>query len=110
MAAVVVGLAWSVGHATASVTDAPLAADCSATALSANLTHLASSHPVEAFGCDGPWAYLWATLAIGPNQIGVTELMRYDTARAAWFAASRATYCHRAMLPSTIYRGACFSN
>ena len=110
VAAVVAGLGWSSGHATATESGAPLAANCSASALTASLTNLAASHPVAAFGCDGPWAYLWATVSVGPNQIGVTELMHYDAVRATWLAASRATYCKPGALPAAIYQGACFSN
>lgn len=108
--AVAVGLGWTVARATATSASAPSAASCSAAALSAPVTHLASTGGVNAYGCEGSWAYLWATIVVGPNRIGVTELMRFDSSARAWRFASRAKFCHPGVLPSIVYRRACFSN
>ncbi len=109
-AVVAVGLGWLVARATTTSSFAPSAASCSAAALSAPVQHLATTGGINAYGCEGSWAYLWATIMVGPNRIGVTELMRFDTGANAWRFASRATYCHPGALPSVIYRRACFSN
>lgn len=109
-AVLLVGLGWVTTRATSTIESAPLAASCSAAAVSAPVTHLASTGGVNAYGCDGGWAYLWATIMVGPNRIGVTELMRFDPTHRLWKFASRATYCHPGVLPGVIYHWACFSN
>ncbi len=108
--AVAIGLGWTVVRATATSESAPSTASCSAAALSAPVSHLASTGGVNAYGCEGSWAYLWATITVGPNRIGVTELMRFDPSTNAWHFASRARYCHPGVLPAVVYRRACFSN
>ena len=108
--AVAIGLGWTVTRATATSESAPSAAACSAAALSAPVTHLASTGGVNAYGCEGSWAYLWATIMVGPNRIGVTELMRFDSSTQSWRFASRLKYCRAGALPTDIYRRACFSN
>ncbi len=108
--AVAIGLGWTVARATATSESAPSSASCSAAALSAPVSHLASTGGVNAYGCEGSWAYLWATITVGPNRIGVTELMRFDSSTSTWHFASRARYCHPSVLPTVVYRRACFSN
>ena len=99
------GLVLVATRATATSGEGPSGAPCSSATLTAHLTNVDA---VEAFGCEGTWAYLWATLGVGTNQVSVTELMSF--AAGAWSAASRATYCHAGMLPDLVYRKACFSN
>jgi hypothetical protein len=36
---------------------------------------------VSNFGCVGNYAYLWATVGSGPGEIGVTELLAYNTTK-----------------------------
>ncbi len=107
---VALGLGWTVSRATATSESPPSAASCSAAAISAPVTHLASTGGVNAYGCEGSWAYLWATIMVGPNRIGVTELMRFESSTRAWRFASRLKYCHPGELPTIVYRRACFSN
>ncbi len=106
---VIAGLAWAASAASASSSPSPSDASCSAASVSAHLTHLVPRDGVVAYGCEGDWAYLWATVAVGSAPpVGVTELMHY--ANGGWFAASRATYCRAGLLPDVVYRRACFSN
>ena len=69
--------------------------------------HLAS---IQNFGCEGEWAYVWATVGTGEEAIGVTQVLAYDARRARWAIVSRATDCKATILPSVIYRQGCFSN
>ncbi len=98
-------LALVATRATATTSGPPSAGPCTASALTSNLINVAS---VQKFGCESTWAYLWATVGVSGNEIGVTELMAY--ANGAWQPVSRATYCHPGSLPEAVYRGACFSN
>ncbi len=105
---VIAGLAWAASAPSASSSPAPSGASCSAASVSAHLTHLVP-RGVVAYGCEGDWAYLWATVGVGQAPpVGVTELMHYEN--GGWFAASRATYCQPGRLPDVVYRRACFSN
>lgn len=107
---VAVGLGWTAANATATIQSAPSAASCSPAAISAPVEHLASTGGVNAYGCEGSWAYLWATIQVGPTRIGVTELMRFDSSTGTWRFAARSRYCHPGALPTVVYRHACFSN
>jgi hypothetical protein len=69
--------------------------------------HLSS---IQDYGCEGEWAYVWATVGTGEEAIGVTEVLAYDAASARWAFVSRATDCKATILPSVIYRQGCFSN
>jgi hypothetical protein len=69
--------------------------------------HLAS---IQNFGCEGKWAYVWATVGTGEQAIGVTQVLTYDARAARWAIVSRATDCKATILPSVIYRQGCFSN
>ena len=109
-AAVAAGLGWTVANASATAESAPSAASCTAASVSAPVQHLAPTSGVAAYGCEGSWAYLWATIMAGPMRVSVTELMHFDVVANAWRFASRATYCHPGDLPDVVYRRACFSN
>jgi hypothetical protein len=69
--------------------------------------HLAS---IQNYGCEGEWAYVWATVGTGQEAIGVTEVLAYNETSAQWALVSRATDCKATILPSVIYRQGCFSN
>jgi hypothetical protein len=69
--------------------------------------HLAS---IENYGCEGTWAFVWATVGTGEQAIGVTEVMAYSTSAQRWSLVSRATDCKASILPSVVYRQGCFSN
>jgi hypothetical protein len=85
----------------------PQAAPCTV----ANLT--VPYHDVDSvsnFGCVGSYAYLWATVGSGPGEIGVTELLAYNTTKGVWENALRANYCTGNVLPAYIEQQACNSN
>ncbi len=65
---------------------------------------------IQNFGCEGDWAYVWATVGTGAHAIGVTEVLGYSSARSRWHFVSRATDCKASILPGVIYRQGCFSN
>ena len=69
--------------------------------------HLSS---IQNYGCEGEWAYVWATVGTGEDAIGVTEVLAYDAKSARWALVSRALDCKATILPSVIYRQGCFSN
>jgi hypothetical protein len=69
--------------------------------------HLAS---VQNFGCEGTWAYVWATVGTGEQAIGVTEVLAFHATSDRWSIVSRAVDCKASILPSVIYHQGCFSN
>jgi hypothetical protein len=69
--------------------------------------HLAS---IQNFGCEGQWAYVWATVGTGEQAIGVTEVLAYDATSGRWAIVSRSVDCKASILPDVIYHQGCFSN
>jgi hypothetical protein len=69
--------------------------------------HLSS---IQNYGCEGQWAFVWATVGSGEEAIGVTEVLAYSNAAQRWAIVSRATDCKASILPSVVYRQGCFSN
>jgi hypothetical protein len=95
---------------TSSSAGAPPQAPCTTSALGGAFTgqfHLAS---IQSYGCEGTWAFVWATVGTGEQAIGVTEVLSYNFANARWALVSRATDCKATILPSVVYRQGCFSN
>ncbi len=85
----------------------PVAAPCSASALSSPYHNLRS---VASFGCVGTWAYLWATVGHGVEEVSVTEVLHYDTTVSEWRNALRSTYCDHHLLPDYVEFWGCNSN
>jgi hypothetical protein len=69
--------------------------------------HLSS---IQNFGCEGNWAFVWATVGTGEYAFGVTEVMEFHATSSQWSLVSRATDCKATILPSVIYHQGCFSN
>jgi hypothetical protein len=95
---------------TSSSASAPVEAPCTTTALAGAFSgqfHLAS---IDNYGCEGGWAFVWATVGQGEQAIGVTEVLAYDETTATWSFVSRASDCKATILPSVVYRQGCFSN
>lgn len=88
----------------------PAVTDCSAAALSAPYTGPLTVRSVASFGCEGRFAYLWATVGKGVEEIGVTEVLRFDARTRAWVNALRSTYCSDHRLPTYVKRWGCNSN
>ncbi len=65
---------------------------------------------VASYGCEGGWAYLWATIGSGPEAVGVTEVLRANASMTRWVIASRLKVCKPGVMPNYIYRQGCFSN
>ena len=104
---VLAALAVVVTRPSSSASTFPQAAPCTA----ANLT--APYHDVDSvsnFGCVGNYAYLWATVGTEPAEVGVTELLVYNTTAGVWENALRANYCEGSALPAYIEQQACNSN
>jgi hypothetical protein len=96
--------------ATSSATAAAPPVPCTTTALGQAFDgqfHLSS---IQDYGCEGEWAYVWATVGTGEQAIGVTEVLAFDTTGQRWAIASRSTDCKASILPSVIYHQGCFSN
>src|ERR1035441_3066049 len=56
----------------------PLSTPCNAPALAAPYTGPLTVRSVDSFGCVGHWAYIWATVGTGVQEIGVTEVLRSE--------------------------------
>src|ERR1035437_4833663 len=87
----------------------PISTPCSAAALSRPFTGPLKVVSVDRFGCVRHWAYLWATVGKGVEEIGVTEVLYYDTTKAAWQNASRLKYCNHHLLPRNVEFSGCNS-
>ena len=68
------------------------------------LTHL------DYYGCEGPWAFAWATIGSGARAVGVTEVLYFDSRSSHWRFAQRAAVCGNATLPARIDSRGCHSN
>jgi hypothetical protein len=69
--------------------------------------HLSS---IQNYGCEGEWAFVWATVGTGVHAIGVTEVLAFKTVTQRWSIVSRAVDCKASILPNVVYRQGCFSN
>ena len=68
------------------------------------LTHL------DNYGCEGSWAFAWATIGSGARAVGVTEVLYFDSRSSHWRFAQRAVVCGTATLPARIDALGCHSN
>ncbi|MGC8499036.1 MAG: hypothetical protein ACP5OV_06030 [Acidimicrobiales bacterium] len=94
-------------HSSALSARPPVAAPCSASAVTSQLTRLAPNG-VVAYGCEGHWAYAWVVAGSGTARVAVTDLLSFDG--RVWRPVPRQQSCSPATLPAEIYRRACFSN
>jgi hypothetical protein len=88
----------------------PASIPCNASALAAPYNGPLKVDSVASFGCVGGWAYLWATIGKGVEEVGVTEVLHYDSAKKEWKNASRLTYCGHHLLPDYVQYWGCNSN
>ncbi len=63
---------------------------------------------VESFGCEGKWAYVWATISDGQHTVSVTELEYFEP--LGWLQVNRLKYCPTTTVPEKIRKLACNSN
>jgi len=108
--AVVVVAGLAAGDARATSSPSPVTAACTTEALGQAFNGALGLDSIDAWGCEGDFAYAWATVGSGEYEIGVTEVLRFDDAAQHWSLVSRLTWCHPGMLPEHIYRLGCFSN
>lgn len=106
LVALVVGTTKATQHASARLVAAP----CSASQLSAAYRGPLHVDSVENFGCVGNWAFLWATIGSGVQEVSVTEVLQYDARTSAWHNAPRLRYCGHGVLPHYVDRWGCHSN
>jgi hypothetical protein len=108
--ALVIALGFALTKTSSSAVVAPVEAPCAAPALSTPFTGPEKVSAVANYGCEGGWAFLWATIGKGPTAVGVTEVLRYDQAAQQWRVALRQHVCHATILPHLVYERGCFSN
>jgi hypothetical protein len=108
--AVLAATGLAAGGARASDASAPVASVCTPGALSGAFHGALSLDSLDGWGCEGRYAFAWATVGTSPNEISVTEVLAFDTASATWSIVPRSQYCVPGALPALIYRRGCFSN
>lgn len=109
-ALVLVALVFGVARVSAQSRTFPIATPCNAAALAKPYTGPLKVDSVASFGCVGSWAYLWATVGKGVEEIGVTEVLHYDPTTSTWRNASRLKYCNHHLLPRYVEYWGCNSN
>ncbi len=62
------------------------------------------------YGCEGSWAFVWATIGRGARAIGVTEVLYFNRHGSDWRFVQRAVVCSDATLPARIEAKGCHSN
>jgi hypothetical protein len=107
---VVVALVVVSFRTTSTSTTAPPPVPCTTAALGQGFDGQMHLSSIQNYGCEGEWAYAWATVGTGVHAIGVTEVLNYSLARARWSIVSRLADCKASILPHVIYRQGCFSN
>jgi hypothetical protein len=107
---VVIALGVGAAKTTEASSASPLFVPCNAAALAAAYHGLDEVKSVDSFGCVGHWAYLWATIGTGVQEVGVTDVLTYDKATTSWRNVSRLTYCGHHRLPNYVEFWGCNSN
>jgi hypothetical protein len=109
-ALLLVALGVGAAKVTCDATTFPPPVPCNAAALSTPYTGDLKVDSVDSFGCVGNWAYLWATVGKGVQEIGVTEVLHYDDSSMTWQNASREKYCGHHLIPAYVDFWGCNSN
>lgn len=107
---VLVALVVASTRTSSSASSVPPQAPCNTDALSLAFTGNLQLSSFQNYGCEGDWAFAWATVGSGEQAIGVTEVLEYSPAAHSWSLVSRATDCKPSILPTDIYKLGCFSN
>lgn len=95
---------------TSSASSVPPQAPCNTESLSRAFTGDLQFSSFQNYGCEGDWAFAWATVGSGEQAIGVTEVLQYSPTTQRWSLVSRQTDCKPTILPTDIYKLGCFSN
>ena len=93
---------WASVRSHEAPTPIPSYAYCSASALSRPFIGPEHVTSVQNYGCEGAWAFLWATIGSGQEAIGVTEVLHFDQADTTWRNASRLKVCKPDVMPTYI--------
>jgi hypothetical protein len=109
-ALVIIALVVVSFRSTSTSTTAPPPVPCTTATLGRAFSGQVHLSSIQNFGCEGVWAYVWATVGTGEHAIGVTEVLNYSIPRARWSIVSRLADCKASVLPHVIYRQGCFSN
>ncbi len=109
-AALFIAMASAVGGAGPTSSEAAWATSCTPGSLAGAFGGALVLDSLDNFGCHAGWAFAWATVGTSPNEIGVTEVLRYRPASETWEIASRLRWCKPARLPQLVYKLGCFSN
>jgi len=108
--ALVLALAFAAGRAGPSSTEKEWSTACTPNALAKAFGGQFALRSIESFGCAEGWAFAWATVGVGPQEIGVTEVLRFNSSTTGWSFVSRLQWCKPGRLPDLVYRQGCFSN
>ena len=109
-AAVIAALAVLSFQTSSTSTTAAPPIPCTTDALGEGFSSQMHLTSFQNYGCEGHWAYAWATIGTGEHAIGVTEVLSFNTKDDKWSIVSRLTDCKASILPNVIYRQGCFSN
>lgn len=109
-AALLIGLFLADARAGPTSPEVASSTTCSPNALSEVFGGQLKLQSIDRFGCVGGWAFIWATVGIGAQEIGVTEVVRFSPSASRWSIVSRLKWCKPALLPELVYRQGCFSN
>lgn len=109
-AALLIGLVLADARAGPTSSGPASSAACTPKALSGAFGGQLKLQSIDNFGCAGGWAFIWATVGTGPQEIGVTEVVRFSPSASRWSVVSRLKWCKPALLPELVYRQGCFSN
>jgi hypothetical protein len=109
-AALVIGLVLADARAGPTSIELASSTTCSPTALSEAFGGPLKLQSIDKFGCAGDWAFIWATVGISTQEVGVTDVVRFSPSASRWSIVSRLKWCKPALLPELVYRQGCFSN
>jgi hypothetical protein len=105
-----VALGVASARTTSAATSPVLAGPCTSDALGGPFSGPLPLKSIDDFGCEGAWAFAWATLGTGQHQVGVTEVLHFNFRTQRWQFATRASACQPGVMPEDVYRHGCFSN
>jgi hypothetical protein len=89
-------------------TETDAQASCTPAGLTKSWSGTFHVQSVQSYGCEGKWAYVWATIGDTQHSVSVTELEHFEP--LGWLLVNRQTYCPTAFLPAKIRKLACNSN
>lgn len=107
---VVVALGATAASASCVRATMPESTPCVSSALAAPFRGPLVLTQIVNYGCEGPWAFVWATVGTGLRAVSVTEVLYFDRTSAKWRFVSRAAVCGNGTLPARVDALGCHSN